>query len=128
MRPILFQSIHRNMLQTVLRDINNTFIGHSRTFVQDNSAHLACIEISPHFRHLGFGSQLLNETEQSIRTHFQVSQIKLLAWLPDGSDIVVDFYKRNGFLVSNHTSMVYDDYTHVYDLVQMYKPLSTPSK
>ena len=98
-------------------------IGCSRTFIQDNKAHLSFIEILPDFRRQGHGTKLLSETENILRSQ-NVSQLSLLAHQPYSSSEVVDFYKKNGYVISNNEFGMYDDDSKMWDLVQMHKILN----
>jgi GNAT superfamily N-acetyltransferase len=112
------------MLQIGYFGFNRNPIGNSRVFVQDNKAHLAFMEIFPVFQRQGYGSKLLSETENILRRQFDTYQVSLLAWQPYSSQEVVDFYKKNGYLISNYqTDVVYDDSTKMWDLVKMHKIL-----
>ncbi len=116
------QTIHKNMLQLGYFGFNHNPIGNSRVFVQDNKAHLAFMEIFPVFQRQGYGSKLLSETENILRSQ-KVSQISLLAQQPYSSSEVIDFYKKNGYVISNKQFELYDDSTKMWDLVQMHKNL-----
>lgn len=98
-------------------------VGCSRTFIQDNKAHLSFIEIHSDFQRQGHGSKLLSETENTLRTTHHVTEIHLLAWQPYSSSEVIDFYKKNGYVISNEKTEMYDDSSKMWDLVQMHKIL-----
>ena len=110
------------MLQIGYFGLNHNPIGNARVFVQDNKAHLAFMEIFPEFQRQGYGSKLLSETEYKLRRQFDTYQISLLAHQPYSSNEIIDFYKKNGYLISNYqTDVVYDDTEKMWDLVQMHK-------
>ena len=117
------QTIHQNMLQLGYFGFNHNPIGNSRVFVQDNKAHLAFMEIFPVFQRQGYGSKLLSETENILRSQFDTYQVSLLAHQPYSSQEVIDFYKKNGYVISNKQFDMYDDSTKMWDLVQMHKIL-----
>ena len=116
------QTIHKNILQIGYFGLKHNPIGNSRVFVQDNKAHLAFMEIFPDFQRQGYGSKLLSETENILRSQ-KVSQISLLAQQPYSSQDVIDFYKKNGYVISNKQFDMYDDSTKMWDLIQMHKNL-----
>ena len=118
------QTIHKNMLQIGYLGLNHNPIGNARVFVQDNTAQLAFMEILPDFRRQGHGSKLLSETENTLRNTHHVTEINLLAWQPYSSSEVIDFYKKNGYVVSNEKTELYDDSSKMWDLVQMHKILA----
>ena len=118
------KTIHKNMLQIGYLGLNQNPIGNARVFVQDNTAQLAFMEILPDFRRQGHGSKLLSETENTLRTTHHVTEIHLLAWQPYSSSEVIDFYKKNGYVVSNEKTEMYDDSSKMWDLVQMHKILA----
>ena len=125
------QTIHKNMLNVNYEHfipfgyfkLQAKNIGCSRTFIQDNKAHLSFIEILPDFRRQGHGTKLLSETENILRSQ-NVSQLSLLAHQPYSSSEVVDFYKKNGYVISNNEFGMYDDDSKMWDLVQMHKILN----
>jgi len=112
------------MLQIGYLGLNQNPIGNARVFVQDNTAQLAFMEILPDFRRQGYGSKLLSETENTLRTTHHVIEIHLLAWQPYSSSEVIDFYKKNGYVISNEKTEMYDDSSKMWDLVQMHKILA----
>jgi len=114
------QTIHKNMINLSYFSINHTPVGISRAFIQDNKAHLAFMEIFPDFQRQGYGSHLISETENILRSQ-NVSQVSLLAQQPYSSSEVIDFYKKNGYVISNKQFDMYDDSTKMWDLVQMHK-------
>ena len=120
------KTIHKNMLQLWgFGTYHNNPIGNSRAFVQDNhTALLSFIEIFPDFHRQGYGSKLLSKTENILRSDHQVTKISLLAWQPYSSDEVIKFYKKNGYVISNEKTELYDDSSKMWDLVQMHKYLS----
>jgi len=112
------------MLQLNYFNLNNILVGNSRSFIQDNMAQLAFMEIFPKFQRQGYGSKLLSETENTLRRQYDTYKLSLLAWQPYSSNEVVDFYKKNGYLISNYqTDSVYDDTVKMWDLIQMHKNL-----
>lgn len=124
------QTIQKNMLNVKYEQyipfgyfkLQTKNVGCSRTFIQDNKAHLSFIEIHSDFQRQGHGTKLLSETENILRSQ-NVSQISLLAHQPYSSSEIIDFYKKNGYVISNNEFGMYDDDSKMWDLVQMHKIL-----
>lgn len=116
--------IHNNMIQiSLLNKSSNIPIGTTRSFIfNDNTALLSNIHIRPKFQHQGFGSKLLSESETALKS-VNVNSIHLLAWLPFGSTHVLDFYQKNGYILTDDHIDIYDDYTQLYDLVKLNKQI-----
>ena len=116
--------IHNNMIQiSLLNKFSNITLGTTRSFIyNDNTALLSNIYIRPKFQHQGFGSQLLSESETALKS-LHITSIHLLAWLPNGSTHVLDFYQKNGYVFTDDHIDIYDDYTQLYDLVKLHKQI-----
>jgi len=56
---------------------------------------------------------------------FDVSSIGVLAWQPCVGWDVIDFYKKNGYKPADNRVESFDDYSQLYDLVQMHKKALT---
>ena len=107
-----FQLIHKNK-----------HIGSCKLMIHDKNAVINHIYINDTNKKQGLGSLLIQETEQILKKDFSVQEISLLAWQPGGSFDVVDFYKKNGYIISKTHSGIYDDSVTLFDLHQFYKIL-----
>jgi GNAT superfamily N-acetyltransferase len=117
----ILKLIQRNMLQVVFSDARDLSIGSSRAFIHNNSAVLSTIAVHPSHQNRGFGGKILAETEQTLKNLFRVTNIHLLAWQPCGSVNVVEFYQKNGYIISDNRVDTYDDQVQLYDLVRLHK-------
>lgn len=117
----ILKLIQRNMLQVVFSDTHNLPIGSSRAFIHNNSAVLSTIAVHHSHQNRGFGGKILAETEQTLKNLFYVTNINLLAWQPCGSVNVVEFYQKNGYIISDNRVDTYDDQVQLYDLIRLHK-------
>ena len=107
-----FQLIHKNK-----------HVGSCKLMIYDKNAVINHIYINDSHKKQGLGSLLLHETEKILKNEHYIEKISLLGWQPSGSFNVVDFYKKNGYIISKAHSGVYDDSVTLFDLHQFYKIL-----
>ena len=119
---IIITHILNNIVQFTLCNYN-TPIGFARYSVQNQTAILNNLHIDPDYRKQGHGSRFMRTAEDVMKHHFAIRQMNLTAWQPAGSYEIVDFYIKNGFVLSNQPIGTYDDYRVLYDLYSMCKPL-----
>jgi GNAT superfamily N-acetyltransferase len=108
------------MLEVLLYTRRNQLIGSSRSFVGGNTAVLANIHVHDEFKFLGYGSHILQKTERSLNNIFQIRSMNLLAWQPSGGSEVIDFYKKNGYFLTDTPVEIFDNYSQLFDLIRMH--------
>ena len=106
----------------------NVEIGHAQYILKSNSAILTNMEIKKSERRKGYGSTLLKHAEKRIFKHIPLETIYVTAWQPFGSWDVIDFYKKNDFVIDKTQFIIcqnqtYDDTSVIYDLYPMKKDI-----
>lgn len=119
----LVKFFRNNMVDVSLYTRRKLLIGTSRSFVHPDFTTLANINVRESFQQEGYGSILLHETERYLQDNFNVSKISLLAKQIAGGDELIRFYIKNGYQISDDDIAIFDDYSHIYDLIRMHKLL-----
>lgn len=102
--------------------IKSEFIGETKIFFNKKElcGYISNIEVYSKFRKKGYGSIILNKSEYLLKNDYNVNIIKLLAWQKSNENLV-DFYKKNNYLIENNIFNIYDDGQDIYDLIPMIK-------
>jgi hypothetical protein len=96
--------------------IGTSTISVSNDFITINNIH-----VHNKFRNYGFGSFMLKKIENLSINTYNVNKINLLAWQPYGSTNVIDFFKKNNYIIENNDIQLYDDYINIYELYKFEK-------
>ena len=72
----------------------------------------------------GHGTKIINQFENYVKFKYDTKQIRLLAWQPQGSTNVLDFYCKNGYTEKEMLRMNYDDGIIIYDLYRFEKNIN----
>ena len=110
-------------MEVLLYTRRNQLIGSSRSFIEKQRATLANIHIKDEFKLFGYGTHIIQETERNLKNTFNIRSVNLLVWQPSGGYEVVDFYKKNGYTMTNVRTQTFDDYSQMFDLINMHKRL-----
>ena len=100
---------------------NNLIIGTSRVMVdimnsnEVVSATINNFNINNKYHKMGHGSTFLQGIETSIKLDYNVNRINLVAWQQMGNDNVMKFYKKNGYVESELSNNVCDDYNNIHE-------------
>ena len=52
---------------------------------------------------------------------YDANNVSLLAWQNNENEKVIDFYKKNGYIMTGENSQIYDDSIIIYDLYKFEK-------
>lgn len=98
---------------------NNHKLANYNFIVSDKKAVINNIQV--HKKNMGIGSYILKNIENHVKEKHNVNNISLLAWQNSENEKVVDFYKKNGYIMSDEKSQIYDDSIIIYDLYKFEK-------
>ena len=98
---------------------NNNKIANYNFMVSDKKAVINNIQV--YKKNKGIGSSILHNIETYVKDTYDVNKISLLAWQNSENDKVVDFYKKNGYIMTGENSQIYDDSVIIYDLYKFEK-------
>ena len=79
------------------------------------SATINNFNINKKYHKMGHGSTFLQGIETSIKFDYNVNRINLVAWQQMGNDNVIKIYKKNGYVESDPSTNVFNDYNNIYD-------------
>jgi hypothetical protein len=77
--------------------------------------------IEVYHKNQGIGSIILKDIEGYVLKKYGVYKINVCAWQQMGSTDVLNFYKKNGYVLSDEKSTFYDDTIYIYDLYTLEK-------
>ena len=97
----------------------NNKIANYNFMVSDKKAVINNIQV--HEKNRGIGSSILHNIETYVKDTYDVNKISLLAWQNSENDKVVEFYKKNGYIMTGENSQIYDDSVIIYDLYKFEK-------
>ena len=98
---------------------NNKIIGYITYNNNNNTTYLNNLYVNKEFRSKNIGSTLIKKVEEINK---DTLYFKLCAWESTHKPGLIDFYKKNGFTLEEHSQpYYYDDGFTVHYLTNMYK-------
>ena len=98
---------------------NNNKIANYNFMISDKKAVINNIQV--YEKNKGIGSSILHNIETYVKEKYDTNNISLLAWQNSENEKVIDFYKKNGYIMSDEKSQIYDDSVIIYDLYKFEK-------
>jgi DNA polymerase II large subunit len=98
---------------------NKNKIADYNFMISDRKAVINNIQV--YKKNIGIGSYILKNIENYAKEKHNVNNISLLAWQNSENEKVIDFYKKNGYIMSDEKSQLYDDSVNIYDLYKFEK-------
>ena len=98
---------------------NKNKIADYNFMISDRKAVINNIQV--YKKNIGIGSYILKNIENYVKEKHNVNNISLLAWQNSENEKVIDFYKKNGYIMSDEQSQLYDDSVNIYDLYKFEK-------
>ncbi len=103
---------------------NNNIIGNcTYSIINKTDACINNLYIDPKYRNCENGSKLLQHTENILKTSYHIEKTSLLAH-EKVNCILSNFFKKNGYFVTNTNFDIYDDGINIYNLIPMHKHLN----
>ena len=103
---------------------NNNIIGNcTYSIINKTDACINNLYIDPKYRNCENGSILLQHTENILKTSYHIEKTSLLAHEKVNCSLS-NFFKKNGYFVTNTNYDRYDDGLNTYNLIPMHKHLN----
>ena len=100
---------------------NNNIIGNcTYSIINKTDACINNLYIDPEYRNCDNGSKLLQHTEDILKKYHSIENASLLAHEKVNCSLS-NFFKKNGYLVTNTNYERYDDGVNIYNLIPMHK-------
>lgn len=102
---------------------NNNIIGNcTYSIINKTDACINNLYIDPEYRNCDNGSKLLQHTEDILKKYHSIENTSLLAHEKVNCSLS-NFFKKNGYFVTNTNYDRYDDELNIYNLIPMHKRL-----
>lgn len=112
-----FNEINKIIKVFILK--NNLIVGKSNISIQDNIGYINHIHIISRYRGYKYGTKLLQKSEDIIKKDFNISEINIVVWNKQNTDLI-NFYIKNDYKIINNNK-TYDDGIFLYDIINIKK-------